>query len=353
MWTDIDRWAMARALALAERGRGRTDPNPVVGCVLVVDGTVVGEGYHPEVGGPHAEVVALEAAGRRARGATAYVTLEPCRHHGRTPPCTDALLAAGVRRVVYAVADPDPVAAGGAEVLRAAGVEVASGLLAPWAERQNEVFLHTRRRRRPFVTLKLAQTASGSLVGEQRWITGTVARREVHRLRSRVDAVLVGVGTVLADDPLLTVRDVEPTRPQPRAVVLDSRGRTPLTARVVRPGTVVCTTSAAPLEWWEALQRRGVTVLTVRPGAGGVDLDVVLGELLHLGVHHLLVEGGERVAASFVSARLVDRLVLHIATDDGWTPTAAVAEGRWRWRSWRRLGADLEVVAEGTTCSPV
>jgi diaminohydroxyphosphoribosylaminopyrimidine deaminase/5-amino-6-(5-phosphoribosylamino)uracil reductase len=352
-----DRAMMARALALAERGRGTVRPNPMVGCVLVRDGRIVGEGHHAAPGGPHAEVVALQAAGGAANGATAYVSLEPCDHRGRTGPCTTALRAAGVVRVVYALDDPDPVAAGGAERLRAAGIEVVGGLMRDAAGVQNEVFVHAKRTGRPFVTLKLAQTLDGVLhIPGRTWITGTEARTEVHRLRAASDAVLVGSGTVLADDPRLDVRHVVAPSGQPRPVVFDASGRIPSDAAVVRLGAVVVTTAKADDAWVAALTSGGVEVMVTDPGAdGGVDLRAALRGLGDRDVQTVLAEPGPRLARALVDARLVDRLVAHIAVslvgDDGLprlTPhVEPAADAGWRWDTERTgtLGADVEVVA--------
>src|SRR3954468_2645940 len=226
---------MRRALALAERGWGRTAPNPMVGAVVVRDGRVVGEGWHAEFGGPHAEVEALRAAGDRAKGATMYVTLEPCNHQGKTPPCTEALLAAGVRRVVVACEDPNPEARGGAHRLREAGVDVALGVEEDAARELNAPFFHALASDRPFVRLKLALSLDGALADHTRqpgWLTGEAARHEVHRLRADADAIAVGIGTVLADDPELTVRHVPAPRVAPTRVVFDTSARLPRTSRL-------------------------------------------------------------------------------------------------------------------------
>jgi diaminohydroxyphosphoribosylaminopyrimidine deaminase / 5-amino-6-(5-phosphoribosylamino)uracil reductase len=288
-----ERW-MRRALALADRGRYTVSPNPLVGCVVVRDGVVVGEGWHEHRGGPHAEAIALAAADGAARGATAYVTLEPCAHVGLTPPCTDALLAAGVARVVSAVEEPWLPAAGGAALLREHGVEVTFGPLEAEARRQNRVFFHTVTTGRPFVVLKAAVSLDGRIAaadGTSQWITGPEARRRAHQLRAEADAVLVGSGTVLADDPRLTVRLPGYAGPQPLRVVLDGRGRVPATARV--------RDDAAP-----------VLVVTE---ADGLDLHGVLARLWERGVRSLLVEGGATVAGSFLRADLVDELRCHVA----------------------------------------
>lgn len=344
---------MATALALAERARDLTAPNPMVGCVLVRDGRLLAEGWTQPAGGQHAEAMAL-ARTADARGATAYVTLEPCAHTGRTPPCADALLAAGVTRVVVATADPHALAAGGAQRLRAAGVEVVEGVLEAWAVRQLAPFLTSMTRGRPLLTLKLAQTLDGRLSAPtSRWVTGPASRRAVHRLRSRVDAVLVGSGTVLADDPRLDVRDAPTRRGQPRAVVLDARGRTPDTARVARPDTVVVTASGDP-RWEERLRARGVEVVRVAPGApGGVELASTMQVLWHdLGIQSVLAEPGETLAGALLAADVVDRVVRHVATtvhaDDGRARiVAALApSARWPLARWVQRGPDLEVVAD-------
>ena len=296
---------MRRAIELAARGTGTTSPNPVVGCVILgADGvTVVGEGWHERPGGPHAEVVALAAAGEAARGGTAVVTLEPCAHTGRTPPCVRALLAAGVARVVYAVADPGPVAGGGAEALRAAGVDVEGGVLAAEAERVNEAWLTSARNGRPHVLWKFAATLDGRSAaadGTSRWISSAESREQVHRLRRDVDAIIAGVGTVLADDPALTARDADgrPAGRQPLRVVVDTHHRTPPTARVLD--------GAAPT--WIA------TAAEVGTAADGhVDPHAVLAELHRRGVVSVLLEGGPTLAGAFLAAGLVDRVTAYLA----------------------------------------
>jgi diaminohydroxyphosphoribosylaminopyrimidine deaminase / 5-amino-6-(5-phosphoribosylamino)uracil reductase len=286
--------AMRRALELAARGLGTTSPNPVVGCVVLgADGRVAGEGWHAYAGGPHAEIIALADAGARARGGTAVVTLEPCSHAGRTGACTEALLAAGVSRVVYAVADPNPPAAGGAGVLRAHGIDVEGGLFAAAGERVNEAWLHGVRRGRPFVIWKYAASLDGQVAaadGSSRWITGEPARHDVHRLRAEVDAIAVGVGTVVSDDPQLTVRPPAPApRPgrQPLRVVFDRSGRTPAGARV-RDGAAE-------------------TLITPEPPAA------VLGRLYERGVVSVLLEGGPTLAGAFWAAGLIDKVIGYVA----------------------------------------
>lgn len=307
--------AARRACGLATRALGRTGSNPVVGAVILDrTGTEVGAGWHAGPGTPHAEVVALTAAGTRARGGTCVVTLEPCRHVGRTGPCTTALVGAGIARVVYAVDDPHPDAAGGAEVLKQAGVNVVAGVLAEAAERVNEVWLHAVRTGRPFVTWKYAASLDGRVAaadGSSRWVTGEEARRDVHRLRARCDAVVVGVGTVLADDPALTVRDAEgrPLRRQPLRVVLDSAGRTPAGARVLDAAAPTLLVMAK-----DASAPPGATdVLAVDHDENGLALLPVLDELHRRGRYGVLLEGGPTLAGSFLREGLVDRVVGYLA----------------------------------------
>ena len=273
--------SLERALELAERGRGGTHPNPIVGCVLVRLDSVVGEAWHEQAGDAHAEVLALRQAGARARGATAYVTMEPCNHHGRTPPCTDALLEAGVASVLVGCRDPNPKAGGGLERLSAGGVEVAieAGELAFRCRQQNEAWRTWVTLRRPFVILKLALTFDGRVTRQdRRWVTGEESRRRVHELRAQVDAVAVGMGTVLADDPQLTVRDAAATR-QPRRLAF---GRPPLPEG---------------------------SGLELRTGALADELHALAAE----GVQSLLLEGGPRIAEEFLRTDVVDKLLLFVA----------------------------------------
>jgi diaminohydroxyphosphoribosylaminopyrimidine deaminase / 5-amino-6-(5-phosphoribosylamino)uracil reductase len=352
-----DEAMVARAVVLGELGRATCRPNPAVGCVVTdAEGRIVGEGYHAHAGGPHAEVVALHAAGARARGGTAYVSLEPCDHHGRTPPCTDALLAAGVARVVHALSDPSDEARGGAARLAAAGVEVRGGVLSEWASTQNEVWLTAQRLGRPFVTLKLAQTLDGLLtVRGRRWLTGQVSRTAVHRQRGWHDVVLVGVGTVLVDDPSLDVRHVEPVAEQPRPVVLDTHLRTPPTARVVERGALLLCGPDAPADARGALEAAGAEVAPADVDASGaVDVRAALAALHDRGVRAVYAEGGAAVAASLVAADAVDRLHVHLARNlygPGALPRLAPCleppASAWSWRTERtgELGDDLEIVA--------
>ena len=341
---------MRRALELAERGRGLTSPNPMVGAVVVTrEGEVVGEGFHARAGGPHAEVEALRVAGARARGATLYVTLEPCAHHGRTPPCALAVIEAGVARVVAAVADPNPLVSGrGFAELRAAGIEVSTGSGAVEAERQNRVFLTAMRERRPHVTLKAGMTLDGKIAdlhGASRWITGELARQRAHRLRSESDAIVVGIGTVLRDDPELTVRLGQPWPREPLRVVLDTRARIPVGARLIRAGrpssAVIAVGAEAPQKRLEALAATGATIVPCRTRDGRVDLGALLTELFAREVRAVLVEGGGDVHGAFLDAGLVDRVAMFAAPlligGRGATPVVAGA-GR-ELKSAVRLGA--------------
>ncbi len=304
---------MRRALALALRGWGQTAPNPMVGAVVVAGGEVVGEGYHARYGEAHAEVMALSAARGRTRGATIYVTLEPCAHHGKTPPCVDAIIDAGVARVVAAVRDPSITAGGGAARLRAAGIQVDIGLERNAACELNAPFFnYAAASHRPWVTLKLALSADGAIAdpsGEHRWITGADSRREVHRMRAGADAVAVGIGTVLADDPALTVRDWAQPRVAPHRVVFDNGLRIPLDSTLVRTARdidtrVIAATSGAPSNKINALIAAGVRV------AMFPTLRASLGILRSDGIRALLVEAGPRIAGSFLAESLVDRLVI-------------------------------------------
>ncbi len=345
---------MRRALSLAERGWGQTAPNPMVGAVVVRDGVVVGEGWHARYGAAHAEPQALADAGERARGATMYVTLEPCNHRGQTLPCTDAILAAGIRRVVAATHDPHTIAAGGAERLKAAGIAVDIGVEEGAAREFNASFFHAQASDRTFVRLKLALSLDGALTDAARshaWLTGPAARREVHRFRADSDAVAVGIGTVLSDDPLLTVRDVEAPRVPPKRVVFDTSARLPLTSRLVRtaretPTLVVCwapdPTHAA------ALEHAGVRLVHAATLADA--LVALRGE----GIRSMLVEGGAALAASVIQEQLADRLIIFrspIVLGAGAlnafaaVPAAAVETARrWRVVEMRRLEDDQMTV---------
>nr|WP_086019890.1 bifunctional diaminohydroxyphosphoribosylaminopyrimidine deaminase/5-amino-6-(5-phosphoribosylamino)uracil reductase RibD [Wenjunlia vitaminophila] len=308
---------MRRAVGLAARGLGATSPNPVVGCVVLdAAGEVVGEGWHQRAGGPHAEVHALRAAGERARGGTAVVTLEPCDHTGRTGPCSQALIGAGIARVVYAVTDPTPTATGGAATLFAAGVDVAGGLLADEATAVNEAWLTSVLRRRPFVLWKYAATLDGRIAaadGTSRWITGSQARADVHRLRAEADAVVVGSGTLRADDPHLAHRDApRPDVPQPLRVVVDTHATVKPDARVLDAAapTLLCVGRDAATG-----HLPGLDVLRLPPARDGrgLDLTALLAALHDRQVRSVLLEGGPTLAGSFLAAGLVDKVVGYLA----------------------------------------
>lgn len=308
---------MRRALALAEGGRYTAAPNPLVGCMLVRDGQLVGQGFHRRAGEGHAEVLALAEAGPRAVGATAYVTLEPCAHHGRTPPCAQALVAAGVGRVVAAMQDPNPRVAGqGLAQLRAAGIAVDCGVLADEAAALNPGFLKRMRTGRPHVRVKMAQSLDGRSAladGSSRWITGAAARADVQRWRARSQALVTGVGTVLADDPQLTVRDV-PDAPQPLRVVLDSRLSTPPTARLLgEPGATLIATGCPDAARAVALTAAGAEVLRLPADEQRVDLGSLLDELGKRQCNEVLVEAGARLAGAFLAAGLADELIVYVA----------------------------------------
>lgn len=311
---------MARALQLATLGLWTTRPNPHVGCVVVLDGEIVGEGWHVRAGEAHAEVNALTAAGEAARGATVYVTLEPCSHHGRTPPCVDALIAAGVSRVVVATQDPNPAVAGqGIARLRAAGVDVTEGVAATEAEALNAGFMRRMTEGRPWVRAKLAASLDGRTAmasGESRWITGNAARADVHRWRARSCAVVTGSGTVAADDPALTVRDVPDAAevPPPLRVVLDSRLQTPVDASILRqPGAVLIVTASDDAQRRSALEAAGAEVEKLPSGPHGLELEAVLRTLVRRQVNEVLVEAGPTLVGAFVAAGLVDELILYQA----------------------------------------
>ncbi len=351
---------MRRALALALRGRGTTAPNPTVGAVIVRNGAVVGEGWTQPAGGAHAEIVALRAAGGAAAGATVYVTLEPCAGTGRTPPCVDALIAHGVRRVVFAATDPNPAMMGGAHRLSGAGVEVLGGVELQSALDQNPGFFHRFSDARPFVTLKLARSLDGGIAAGGRaggWLTGAAARREVHRQRAEHDAVGVGIGTVIADDPALTVRGVEPARATPPVrVVFDRTARIPLASTLVlsaREVPVVVLACAATPERVEALHDADVT-LALAP-----DLVGHLQALRNLGVNSLYCEGGATLADALLAEGLVDRLVIFTAPvllgADAVRPLQAglpmllEQAARHRLVSHRRMGDDLMAIYDLTS----
>lgn len=349
---------MTRALDLAWRGWGRVHPNPLVGAVLLRNGDVVGEGWHAEFGGVHAEAAALAVAGDNARGATAVVTLEPCAHHGKQPPCANALIAAGVSRVVAALPDPDPVAAGGTALLRAAGIEVELGLFEAAAASQNAAFLHNlREHSRPFVALKLATTLDGRIAdanGSSRWISGPEAREYVHWLRAGFDAIGVGGVTARADDPSLTVRGKVQPRTTPLRVVFAADGDIPVDLTVVRtakeiPTVAVVSPFAKPARV-EPVEAAGVEIIR------SAELGLALGVLRGRGVRSLLIEGGGRLAGAFLAAGLVDRyywvqsplwLGVGAAPAVAGLPATALGDAtRWSVNERRALGEDTLLVVD-------
>ncbi|MGI8796327.1 MAG: bifunctional diaminohydroxyphosphoribosylaminopyrimidine deaminase/5-amino-6-(5-phosphoribosylamino)uracil reductase RibD [Acidimicrobiia bacterium] len=361
-----DERAMARALEVGERGRRTAPPNPWVGCVLLRDSVVVGEGFHERPGAPHAETAALAAAGDRAQGATAVVTLEPCSHHGRTPPCADALLAANVARVVVALEDPDPqVGGGGIARLREHGIDVDIGTGAVDATRSLAPYLHHRRTGRAYALLKTAMSLDGRVAaadGSSRWITGPEARADAHELRADSQAVVVGSGTVLADRPALTARDIErAVEHQPLRVLLDGRGRVPAAGPLFDPSlapTIVLTSEsadAAAVDAWRAAGAKVETIPTA-PGGSGVDLAAALELLGSHGVLQAMVEGGPTVHAALVGAGLVDRVVAYVAPTtlgrdarpafDGLGPPTLADAARWQLVSVAGLGADVRLEYE-------
>jgi len=312
-----EKW-MKRALRLAGKGRGRTSPNPMVGAVLVKDRKIVGEGYHTKAGEAHAEIVALREAGEEASGATLYLNLEPCTHYGKTPPCAPRVIEAGVKRVIIGMEDPNPLVKGkGVETLRGGGLEVEVGVLEEECRRLNEAFCKYIVIKVPFVILKAAATLDGKIAtrnGDSKWISGGASRRFVHRLRDQVDGVLVGIGTVLRDDPMLTAR-VRGGR-DPYRIVLDNRLDIPEEAKVIGDSPsqlIIATTALAPAEKIEKLENKGVKILILDFKEGKVDLKSCLSRLGEIGIMSLLVEGGSRVNGSFLDEGLIDKLFLFLS----------------------------------------
>jgi diaminohydroxyphosphoribosylaminopyrimidine deaminase/5-amino-6-(5-phosphoribosylamino)uracil reductase len=319
-FTSTDISMMSRALQLAERGLYTTAPNPRVGCVLAKDGNIVGEGWHEVAGGPHAEIEALKQAGDAARGATAYVTLEPCCHHGKTPPCSEALIQAGVSRVIAAMEDPNPLVAGqGMQRLAQAGIEVASGLLTDQAEALNPGFVLRMREKRPFVRCKLAMSLDGRTAmasGESKWITGAAARHDVHHLRARSSAIMSGIGTVLADDPSLTVRNPDDSLAgrQPLRVVLDPHLSTPLDARFLQqPGKSLVVTATEEPELQAQLEQAGAEVIFLPHGPDAIDLQALMGVLAEREINEVLLETGAILSGAALRAGIIDELVIYMA----------------------------------------
>lgn len=359
---------MAQALRLAEQGLYSTNPNPRVGCVLVVEGKIVGSGWHQRAGEAHAEVHALREAGATARGATAYVTLEPCSHHGRTPPCAEALISAGVARVVVAVADPNPQVAGaGIEKLRAAGIEVGCGLMEEEARELNAGFFARMTRGAPWMRSKIGMSLDGRTAlanGVSQWITGEAARRDVQHWRARSCAVLTGIATVLADDPRLNVRELKVER-QPLRVVLDSRLRTPLNARILQNGVggkVLIYTASGDGKKIAALEKVGASVCALPDGNGQVDLPAILSDLAQRGYNEVLVEAGSTLNGALLGAGLVDELLMYVAPQLLGDMARGVAQLgelvnleqsiKLKWQDVRHIGNDLRILAKVENPNP-
>jgi diaminohydroxyphosphoribosylaminopyrimidine deaminase/5-amino-6-(5-phosphoribosylamino)uracil reductase len=316
MFVAADHYFMARALRLAELGLYSTTPNPRVGCVIVKNGAVVGEGWHHSAGQPHAEINALRAAAGEARGATVYVSLEPCSHHGRTPPCVGALLSAGVARVVAAMQDPNPQVAGqGLSLLATAGISAECGLLEAEARELNIGFVTRMTRGRPWLRMKLAASLDGKTAlanGASQWITGAAARLDGHRWRARACAILSAIGTLRDDDPQLNVRGVETSR-QPLKVIVDSHLELSLTARALNEGRVLVASATEEPEKVAALRDRGAEIACLPAANGQVDLPALLDELGRRGINELHVEAGSTLSGGFLAAGLVDELLLYLA----------------------------------------
>jgi diaminohydroxyphosphoribosylaminopyrimidine deaminase/5-amino-6-(5-phosphoribosylamino)uracil reductase len=358
MFSPAETHFMARALQLAARGLFTTTPNPRVGCVIVRDGAIVGEGFHERAGEPHAETHALRAAGARAAGATVYLTLEPCSHHGRTPPCADALVAARVKRVVAATQDPNPRVAGeGLARLRAAGVEVACGLLEEEARELNVGFVARMTRGRPWVRLKAAASLDGKTAlenGASQWITGAAARADGHRWRARACAILTGIGTVRSDDPRLTVREVDTPR-QPLRVLVDSRLEVSPAARIFEGGGALVFAAVEDHAKVARLRARGAEVVVLPDAAGKTALGAVMRELARRELNEIHVEAGSKLNGSLVAAGVVDELLVYLAPSllgegaQGMFHLPVVADLAQRrrlvWRDVQRLGEELRVVA--------
>jgi len=365
MFTAQDSQWMAQALRLAGQGLYSTSPNPRVGCVLVAEGRIIGSGWHQRAGEAHAEVHALNEAGDKARGATAYVTLEPCSHHGRTPPCADALISAGVARVVVAVADPNSQVAGaGCAKLRAAGIAVESGLMEAAARELNVGFFARMTRGTPWLRSKAGMSLDGRTAlanGVSQWITGEAARRDVQHWRARSCAVLTGIATVLADDARLNVREIETDR-QPLRVVLDSGLRIPLSARILLDGKVLIYTSVSDDKKIAALEKAGASVCVLPDGNGQVDLPAMLRDLAQRGCNEVLVEAGSTLNGALLRAGLVDELLLYVAPQllgDMARGVAHLGELaslelsiKLKWQDVRQVGDDLRILVKVENANP-
>ncbi len=355
-FTADDHAFMAHALQLAARGLYTTSPNPRVGCVIVKDGKIIGEGWHQKAGEPHAEIHALMQAGMASQGATVYVSLEPCAHHGRTPPCADALIGAGVARVIAAAEDPNPKVAGqGLARIKAAGIATASGLMEAEARELNAGFFKRMVLGHPLVRIKTASSLDGKTAlssGESKWITGEAARADVHRLRARACAILTGIETVLADNPQMNVRNVDTVR-QPIKVIVDSSLRTPADAAILQGAKTIIACAAPDAKKAAALEAAGAEILCL-PGADGkVDLSALLSRLAQKGVNELMTEAGPRLNGALIAAGLADEWVQYVAPcllGSGARPLFDLAEPasmqqrlNWKLADQRMLGADLRL----------
>ncbi|MDP4145994.1 MAG: bifunctional diaminohydroxyphosphoribosylaminopyrimidine deaminase/5-amino-6-(5-phosphoribosylamino)uracil reductase RibD [Bacillota bacterium] len=317
----LDRIYMQRALTLAKRAQGKVNPNPMVGAVIVKNEEIVGEGYHEYYGGPHAEINALVMAGEKAKGADIYVTLEPCSHYGKTPPCAKALVAAGVKRVVIAMVDPNPMVAGkGIQILKENGIEVVTGVLEKEAKKLNEIFIKYITKKLPFVVMKTASTLDGKIAtvtGESRWISGEKSREYVHQLRNNLMGIMVGIGTILADDPLLTTRLKDEEGKSPAAIIADSNLRIPLNSKIldtVRDRKIIIgTTESADKNKIEQLQGLGVEIIVTPDLEGKVDLKYLMKEAGSLGIDSILLEGGSTLNFSALKQGIVDKVMCFIA----------------------------------------
>lgn len=310
---------MDRALELAQKAKGRTSPNPLVGSVVVNNGQIVGEGYHQKAGGPHAEVFALDEAGEKARGATIYVTLEPCSHYGRTPPCSEKIIASGIKKAVIAMVDPNPKVAGkGIKQLEEAGIEVETGLREKEARMMNEIFLKYIVTGRPFVVLKAGMSLDGKIAtrtGESRWITGDKSRMLVHQMRDQMDGIMVGIGTILADNPQLTTRLPGGQGQNPIRIIVDSKAQTPTEARVLDScaRTIIAVTEQASKDKINLLQEKGAEILLIKEKNGVLDLTDLIEKLGKLEITSLLLEGGSTLNGSMLQEGLVDKANFFIA----------------------------------------
>ncbi|MFJ7667367.1 bifunctional diaminohydroxyphosphoribosylaminopyrimidine deaminase/5-amino-6-(5-phosphoribosylamino)uracil reductase RibD [Lysinibacillus sp. NPDC097195] len=354
---------MQLALDLAASARGNTNPNPLVGAVIVKDGVIVGTGLHRKAGEPHAEVHAFRMAGEHAKGATLYVTLEPCSHYGKTPPCANLVKDSQVSRVVVAMQDPNPAVAGkGIQLLRDAGIEVEVGVLEEQSRRLNERFIHNMLTKRPFVISKYAMTLDGKIAahtGHSKWVTGAAAREDVHYIRHEVDAILVGVGTVIADNPSLTTRLNDFHGKNPIRIIMDSSLRTPLHAKVLNveeAQTIIVCSEEVSRQQIEIFEAQGVTVLPVRRDSEGLHIDEMLEKLYLLGITDILVEGGSAINASFLQNAAINKYVIYIAPKVlggrlSLTPiagyNAASMDEAWdvEFDAFDKIGQDLRIIA--------